>query len=313
VYHYKEKSSSLFTDYINTFLKLKAESTGWPKDKNTEGERNSFVEEYEEKEGVKLESEKMVKNTAMRSLAKLCLNSFWGKFGQRENLPITEYFTKPEKFFITAFDESNILNDVTVINLRMLLMTYTKEEDFVENLGNVNPVLAAFVTAQARLKLYSYIEQLQDRVLYFDTDSILYLSSEGDNYDVPTGNFLGEMTDELANYGLGATITEFVSGGPKNYAYKVKITGLEGHKSDCKIKGLTLNIQTCLQLNFETLKDFVEAYVERNEKKKITIDQTRIGRTRNREVLTVPIAKEYQVVYDKRVIRSDYTTVPYGF
>ena len=35
------------------------------------------------------------------------------------------------------------------------------------------------------------------------------------------GNFLGDMTDELEKpYGAGSYITEFVSGGPKNYAYK---------------------------------------------------------------------------------------------
>jgi len=34
-----------------------------------------------------------------------------------------------------------------------------------------------YTTAIARLKMYTYIEQLQGRVLYFDTDSIIYLKN----------------------------------------------------------------------------------------------------------------------------------------
>ncbi|KAF0036503.1 hypothetical protein F2P81_011815 [Scophthalmus maximus] len=36
----------------------------------------------------------------------------------------------------------------------------------------------AFTPAYGRLTLYSYLQQLQDRVLYFDTDSLIYVSKE---------------------------------------------------------------------------------------------------------------------------------------
>jgi hypothetical protein len=68
--------------------------------------------------------------------------------------------------------------------------------------------------------LYSFLEKVGERVLYYDTDSIIYISREGE-YDPPTGNFIGDMTDELEEYGCGSYITEFVCGGPKNYAFKV--------------------------------------------------------------------------------------------
>ncbi len=45
----------------------------------TEEEKQRFVQQYEEKEGIRLEPEKIEVNQALRSLAKLCLNSFWGK------------------------------------------------------------------------------------------------------------------------------------------------------------------------------------------------------------------------------------------
>ena len=54
----------------------------------------------------------------------------------------------------------------------------------------------------------------RDRCLYFDTDSIVYISRPGSS-DPPVGDYLGDLTDELD----GRHIIEFISDGPKNYAY----------------------------------------------------------------------------------------------
>uniref|UniRef100_A0A915J5M7 Neurabin-1 n=1 Tax=Romanomermis culicivorax TaxID=13658 RepID=A0A915J5M7_ROMCU len=53
--------------------------------------------------------------------------------------------------------------------------------------------------------------------------SLMYYQHD-DFAEVPTGWCLGEMMDELCEYGPGSYITEFVSGRPKNYAYKVYST-----------------------------------------------------------------------------------------
>jgi hypothetical protein len=45
-------------------------------------------------------------------------------------------------------------------------MRYQYKEEFVEESGRTNVVIAAYTTAQARLKLYSYLEQLGPRALY---------------------------------------------------------------------------------------------------------------------------------------------------
>ncbi len=41
-----------------------------------------------------------------------------------------------------------------------------------------------------RLKLYSVLEKLQDRVLYFDTDSVIFTHKEGE-YMPSMGDYLG--------------------------------------------------------------------------------------------------------------------------
>ena len=62
---------------------------------------------------------------------------------------------------------------------------------------------------------------------------------------IETGDFLGEMTDELD----GDLIVEFVSGGPKNYAYQT-----EKGKTECKVRGFTLNVRGKEVLNYDTMK-----------------------------------------------------------
>jgi hypothetical protein len=58
-----------------------------------------YIDDYFEKEGFRLDYEKIVKNPGLRALAKLMLNSFWGKFGQRSNLPQIEYVSDPSVYF----------------------------------------------------------------------------------------------------------------------------------------------------------------------------------------------------------------------
>ena len=74
--------------------------------------------------------------------------------------------------------------------------------------------MAAFTTCYARLRLYESLDILLEQVPYYDTDSVVY-NWRPDQPSMATGDFLGDMTDELD----GDVITEFVSGGAKNYGY----------------------------------------------------------------------------------------------
>ena len=101
------------------------------------------------------------------------------------------------------------------------------------------------------------MEPLGERALYYDTDSIIYVSNTNTNeYEAPTGTLLGEMTDGLSCYGTGSYITSFVSGGPKFYAYKVKKP--DGTDScTCKVKGIRLNYSNAKKINFDSIRDLV--------------------------------------------------------
>ena len=211
VWHFPQKSSTLFTGYIDTFLKIKQEASGWPSWCQTEQQKRQYIREYERKEGIKLDYGKIKKNPGLRSLAKLMLNSFWGKFGQRDNMPQVELFKDPERYFKLLTCQSTQVKNIQFVNDECVEVYYTRGEGFVPASNKTNVVIAAFTTAQARLKLYSVLEQLQQRVLYFDTDSVIF-TSQPDEWMPPLGDYLGELTNELDDDDY---ITTFVSGGPK--------------------------------------------------------------------------------------------------
>ena len=119
------------------------------------------------------------------------------------------------KRFLNLFHSDEFeVRDACMVNKEIAEVHFRNVEEFAEQNDKVNVVIAAFTTTYARLKLYDLLDLLQDRVLYYDTDSVIYVHKPGEP-DPPLGNYLGDLTDELD----GDYITSFVSGGPKNYAF----------------------------------------------------------------------------------------------
>jgi hypothetical protein len=90
-------------------------------------------------------------------------------------------------------------------------------EEKVPNLLHTNEVTGAYVTAGAKIHLYKYLDRLQQRALYCDTDSVTSIQPNDQPAVFEMGECLGSMPSELKP---GIHIDEIVSGGPKNYAYR---------------------------------------------------------------------------------------------
>ncbi len=113
-------------------------------------------------------------------------------------------------------------------------------------------MIAAYTTAQARLKLYSYIEKLGPRTLYVDTDSVIFTSKRGE-WKPPLGDYLGDLTNEIPNN----KIISFATAGPKNYGYELEKPGENGSRTCCKVRGITLNYKNAKDINYYTIKRIV--------------------------------------------------------
>ena len=66
--------------------------------------------------------------------------------------------------------------------------------------------------AGARLHLYSYLDRLQERSIYWHTDSVVFVQPRDEPALVETGYNLGALTSELKT---SEFIEEFFSEGPK--------------------------------------------------------------------------------------------------
>ena len=309
VWHFDDTCEGLFRDYVNTWLKIKQEASGWPKDDMSEQAKQDYIQKYFEHEGIQLEYDQIKKNPGLRTLAKLMLNSMWGKFGQRLNKTRVKEFDDPQTFHQFLNTDTIDVRQVSIINDQMVEVQYQYEKEDIPVSPNLNIFVACFTTCHARLKLYAALEQLQERVLYYDTDSVIFLQDEGQpNPDL--GNYLGDFTSELSK---DEYIEEFVSGGPKNYGY----TTNQGHV-ECKVRGFRLNSEGKTQLNYDVMRQNVKDEIERpllKPRQTQVINSHHIVRDPNTyELFTFPQQKQYQLVYNKRVIDPHtFKTYPYGY
>ena len=214
------------------------------------------------------------------------------------------HVSSPSEYFDMLTCDKQTVTDINFLNENMVEMRWKYVDDFAPVSSRTNVVIAAYTTAQARLKLYSYLERLGKRALYADTDSVVFVSKKGED-NLELGDYLGDLTDELP----GGTITHFVSGGPKNYAYKATIDGKTS--TVCKVRGITLNFKNSLEINFDTVEHLVtqepEKRISTNTDFKIVRDKT------HSRLLTTSQQKDYRVVFDKRIIQDDFKTIPFGY
>ena len=215
VWHFKNSSDNLFKEYIKKFMKLKLESTKY----NFKNDKEEMIFRNKVKKNLDIELGDLHENAGLRTISKMCLNSLWGKFGQRNNLKQNEYVTSVSEFYKILLDDKITDMNMNFINDDMVQISYTFKDEFVDNSFNTNIYVACFTTSSARLMLYEKLDHLNDQVLYFDTDSIIYIDSPNGN-KIKTGDMLGELTDELNGSAINNV---FVSGGPKNYSFRYKI------------------------------------------------------------------------------------------
>ncbi|XP_077198782.1 uncharacterized protein LOC143839922 isoform X2 [Paroedura picta] len=305
VWHFERKSDQLFSQYIKRHLRQKQEASGYPSWCVTAADKEKYISDFQKNEGVLLRPSHITTNPAKRQIAKLFLNSLWGKFAQRTNLPTTEIVRDTDRFFELIFSENYETTGCSFISDDAACVSWKHAKDRMTPSGNTNVYIAAFTTAYARLELYDLLDKLGSRCLYHDTDSVIFVSGEGD-WNPPLGDYLGELTSEVP---AGVHITEFVSAGPKTYAYR-----LSNGEIFLKVKGITLNSANREKITFESLKDLVFTHVSGSEPGKITVSHPGIVRGRNNFVIkTKNLTKTQKVVYDKRVLKEEFKSVPYGF
>jgi len=352
VFHFPVQSSHLFSEFIETFYKLKMLATGLPGNVQSDLEYEEFAKEIFEKENIRLGGkEEFSKNPGIRYIAKILLNSFWGRFALRENRSQFKFVTSIDMLESMLDDESLEIEGLRHIRNNMLGVIYKKRaSEFLDISNDRNIYIAAATTSWARIELYKYIDAISnkginDNVLYCDTDSIIF-DSLNDSVKVETGPFLGQMTRELRDNDF---ITNFCSGGPKNYAF------VTNNGDSCiKVKGFSLHFTNRRFFTIGNIREIIIDYISKNvnengfAKKGSQLKDKRMKEFRNwclekfsssnsseghfdkskgifvfnpRKIMrdrtwllhSKREHKIYSFNFDKRMVLPDYSTLPYGY
>lgn len=306
VYRIDEYDSTpdLFAEFIRTWLKIKIISSEPPSPEN----RDEIIQGWARRYNIHLCSEEWKPNPSMRTLAKLVLNSLWGKFGQKEEMVKAEVLGNSERM-MDYYDRkrSSCLVECGSVPFGDVALLKKYRERFRR--PNKNIAVATFVAAHARLRLWEQLNKLGDRVYYHDTDSIIYMY-DPDKPNIECGEYLGDWVSETK----GMPITEFVALAPKTYAYKY-VTGYDedGHQQEkevCKAKGFTFNAK-----HEFTLDNMKKILFSRDMHETMSIPQTRFEILRKGQyaMQTYEFSKTLKFDYRKGLVdKLDWCSYPFG-
>ena len=169
-------------------------------------------------------------------------------------------------------------------------------------------VFGAYVTADARIHLYSFLDRLQQKTICCETDWVIFIQPSDEPWPIATGDKLGYMQSERKP---SEFVNEFASRGPKNYAYR--LINNEGEKTVRKVRGITPNYHASKLVNFEVIRviileqgqPFVNVHMEHKIKRK------RAGATV--DIVTEPENKRYIISFFKRRRMHGHSSIPLGY
>ncbi|GMS94052.1 hypothetical protein PENTCL1PPCAC_16227, partial [Pristionchus entomophagus] len=165
-------------------------------------------------------------------------------------------------------------------------------------------------TAYGRLKLYSLMEAVGERLIDTDTDSLIFICAkeEANPLEHLLTGYLGELTSECPT---GRTIKSVMVNALKSYSIEY-----DDGSTDLKNKGTQQNEDTYELLTYYALESLVDSHLK-GKPKTITLPQSTLSRSGFGSIVTLKFTKIVQHVNHKSAVEgTDYHTavnVPFGY
>ncbi len=237
---YEFKTAYLFKDFVNHFYQIKKSATG-----------------------------------SKREIAKLYLNSLYGKFGQK-------HYQKSYQLLKNDDEKDIVLSKKYKLKSNPLILQYPF----------IHSEIAGMITSYARLELYLLIERAgPENVYYCDTDSIITSTK------LKTGNEIGEIK-------LEHKIKNFIALSPKFYSIKD-----ENDQEFNFMKGFNNKMDFDFQ-DFENALTKKDLNKFKNNYEKICSIKENQKRHLQEFISKITISKNIHLLKDKRNINKDYSTTP---
>ena len=262
------------------------------------------------------------KNPAVRTASKLGQNSMFGKTIQNIQESSTIVHSQDELWELL---EKEGVSSTVVPLMRMeatdIVEVVTKYPGGRTNKRSCSPIGTA-ILAHARMVLYDYFEAAEKvggRVLYCDTDSIVFAGQRPLESCHMHPVLYGKMSDEIPKESDGIVPGGFVALSPKCYAFKLE----SGHPY-VKCKGVSVgqnldDEETALQLlmelmesedvsggsssqrgiSYDKLRSLVTGAAEEEVFSLIT-EQTQFVKTKDFNIAVVKMEKRIRDTFDKR-------------
>lgn len=337
VYHWDERNRSKehIKPYVDYFFRMKQESEGWVKsgassENPTEEEKLEIQEKLYQQNGNigKIRIEKVKLDCILRALAKLLLNTLWGKWAQKaaKRLQHTIYGSQQLLDLLNNPKVETKSCQFRETSLSIFNASYKIKDEFLPSVKHGNLFIAAAVTATARCRLHKKMIELgEENIIYCDTDSLVLKYKESVMGKI-TGVGLGQWTNEYPKH----HISHFYGLAPKLYSLKLheKKDG-EGYET-FRAKGVQLTIENQKKLTFDAVKPLIEDLVcGKNEKSTISVDNFNIftNSTNNAlpfgQVYTRKNQKQIRSIMSKRDVElvnhidweniTEIQTFPFGY
>lgn len=246
-------------------------------------------------------------NKAGRFLAKLAANTYWGSLAKNADMLTTKFFASIDEFYRFLNSESVKIKELHSLGPQ-LKMSYRTLHEMIETPRRTSLITAIFVTSYARIILYNYMKKIgPGRVVYCDTDSVIWLRQRREEIPFDIGSECGHMSDEIDKDYPGGFIKRFVSLGPKSYAYDVHDS--TGFLKGCmRMKGISFKCHGA-SLTFDNMRDLLDRKIEG-----MTVVQKRFAIEPNFHTLHhAKHDKKVHFTMDKRIVHENYTTTPFGY
>lgn len=216
------------------------------------------------------------KGTMENLLAKLMMNSLYGKFGQRRDNTEMIFSDHPEKGWLPYDEKFGLYLQEKRSRSRYIL-----------------PYLASYITSLARSILYRKMREVGfENVWYCDTDSIITSKK------IKTGEGLGELKLEYE-------IKEAVFLQPKAYCLK-----LHDNSEIIRVKGMK-NIEIGLKEFIIALKSGEMSNIHTKYYNIMGFREC-LRRDKSLKINRKEVFKKLNSIYDKRIIEKDLT-IPFSY
>lgn len=104
IWHFDQWTTGIFKELVDKYIKLKEEASGYPKTVGNDPiKQQEYREKYEAENGIRLEHKNIQFNPGLRYLAKLGMNSLWGK-----------------RYFLLNLFKENLVKDQSKLRLHLL-------------------------------------------------------------------------------------------------------------------------------------------------------------------------------------------------